>query len=328
MRTINDIQPAARPLLVIAAAAALLSLSLMTPRAEAAFPGENGDITFDRFFKGGEEIFSIDPESGATRRLTSDAIASGGDVAANDPAYSPDGSQIVFVNAVRRAGESSRANDVFVMSADGSDPRRVTRTDGRELDPAFSADGSTIAFKRGREVYAIDADGTNERLLTGDVRRKAGEPVFSPDGTKVALTVNTGGDPDIVLLDIDGSDPVNLTPARVGIDRSPAFSPDGSQIVFIGEDPDGPALDLYIVDTAGSEPQQVPLDPSVQLVNLGDLGEVAYSPDATKLLFTGQVGANGPTRPFTVDVSGGAAEKLGGAKMINTYNHDWGVAAP
>ncbi len=89
------------------------------------------------------------------------------------PAWSADWRRIVFVKG------SDHSFDIYVMNADGSGQRRLTRTAGRDWDPVWSPDGRQIAFLRERdadnwppnfdnfEVYVMNADGSGQRRLTG-----------------------------------------------------------------------------------------------------------------------------------------------------------------
>ena len=80
--------------------------------------------------------------------------------------------------------------DIYVINADGSGLRRLT--DG--LDPAWSPDGTKVAFARWRDprgIYVIDQDGSNETLVFGWSQAKA--PAWSPDGSRIALTRRYGG---------------------------------------------------------------------------------------------------------------------------------------
>ncbi len=79
-------------------------------------------------------------------------------------AWSPDGRKIVFVSDRDGNGE------IYVMNADGSEQRRLTRDPGNDSSPAWSPDGQMIAFERdlpsGGELHVMNADGSRDRSLT------------------------------------------------------------------------------------------------------------------------------------------------------------------
>jgi Tol biopolymer transport system component len=80
--------------------------------------------------------------------------------------------------------------DIYLVNADGSGLRRLTQG----MDPCWSPDGRLVTFSRWIEpwgIYAIDADGGNERLLfSSSVARN---PVWSPDGSQIAFFFTTEG---------------------------------------------------------------------------------------------------------------------------------------
>jgi TolB protein len=89
-----------------------------------------------------------------------------------------------FVFQVGSGGE------IYVANADGTGLRRVTQG----MDPSWSPDGAQIVFARWTEpwgIYAINADGSNERVLfSSNVARS---PVWSPDGSQIAFFFTTEG---------------------------------------------------------------------------------------------------------------------------------------
>jgi dipeptidyl aminopeptidase/acylaminoacyl peptidase len=114
-----------------------------------------------------------------------------------DPAFSPNGARIAYASARDRNGTldygdiSSIATELYVMDADGSNRRRLTRTRRtNELAPSWSPDGRTLAYTRGRryqnaEIYSIwrvNADGTcPQSLLAGRPRGDwYASPVWRP----------------------------------------------------------------------------------------------------------------------------------------------------
>ena len=125
---------------------------------------------------------------------------------------------------------------VFVLILFGmvhvADAQRITRiTHGdsgiNNQYPAWSPDGETIAYTSAREsrtnIYLINKDGTNERLLSND--SWVGSPVWSPDGSRIAF--ETSGTVDII--DADGKNRITI----VSDAMDPAWSPDGKELAFV-----------------------------------------------------------------------------------------------
>ena len=117
------------------------------------------------------------------------------------------------------------------MDADGSNPTRLTDNPGLDADPAWSPDGTKIAFASFRdgnqEVYVMDADGSNPTRLTDNPASDI-VPAWSPDGTKIAFASRRDGNPEVYVMDADGSNPTRLTDNPT-FDGVPAWSPDGTQ---------------------------------------------------------------------------------------------------
>jgi Tol biopolymer transport system component len=296
----------------------LLPCFALTSTANAAFPGENGQIAYARSFKHGLEIFSANPRTGKSERLTSTAILSGDTMAAGHPSFGPDGKRIVFTNAVQTKRIGGRRNDVYVMRADGSHIKRLTQTEAGESLPAFSADGSKVAYSLGGKTYVVNANGAGGRTeLTAALPNGGIGATFSPDGTKVAVASSDGGDSDIFVMNADGTDPVNVTAASPDAEYSPDFSPDGTRLAFISDRNDSYG-DLFTMAVDGSDVVSVAANDGVET------SAPAYSPDGEQIAYESRENSRGAIGVFVIDADGGTPAKLPRAGAVSE-EPTWGV---
>jgi Tol biopolymer transport system component len=229
--------------LILAFVAALL---VATP-AQAAFPGPNGKIAFEK----SADIYTVNPDGTGLTNLTNSGVAE------RMPAWSADGTKLAFVSS----GRHGAGDEVYVMDADGSDVRKVTSSDcGAAYNPAWSPDGQRIAYDSschvdGRAIYSITVDGTDvDQLTSGTTQDSA--PSWSPDGTKIAFAHVNGNRSSIYVMNPDGTGQVPVVdipfPFSAGI---PDWSPDGTRLAFSSNldssDPNNDS-DVYAVNADGT----------------------------------------------------------------------------
>ncbi len=149
-------------------------------------------------------------------------VSSGEDARAEDPAWSPDGSRLAFVED----------DSIYIYHLVQGYLERVPTPDDLDCKfPAWSPNGRKLAFVGNRRsIYVLDlGSGNLERITDDDVFLES--PAWSPDGTKMVFVKAHGGNKEIYVRDIDGGNQQRLT--RNGVaDESPCWSPDGTKIAF------------------------------------------------------------------------------------------------
>lgn len=216
--------------------------------------------------------------------------------------------RLSFVNGFASRGE------IQVVNSNGSDPSRLTTQPGADLDPAWSPDGSRIAFASdrdgNREIYVMNADGSGLRRLT-NVPGADHSPSWSPDGSRIMFVSERDGNAEIYVMSADGANPVRVT-THVGSDVDPAWSPDGTRIAFASSR-DG-LFALYLMNTDGSGITRL------DLVGSREDMEPAWSPDGTRIAFSRRISA-GDRGIFIANADGS-----GLAGLANAYGNGTGPA--
>ncbi|MDD5700924.1 MAG: S8 family serine peptidase [Dehalococcoidales bacterium] len=178
----------------------------------------------------------------------------------NFPAWSPDGAKLAFMNC---SGAPSLPftldSEVWVADADGSNIKNLTNNPAADELPAWSPDGSRIAFVSERDgisaIYVMNSDGTGTTRIT-DTSSANRSPNWSPDGRQIAFESLRDGNSEIYIMNSDGSDVRRLTHSAGSID--PAWSPDGNQIAFCSFTQDPHNHDeIFLINVDGSELKKI-----------------------------------------------------------------------
>ncbi len=146
------------------------------------------------------------------------------------------GSDGITMTRLAFVADATKNKEVYLSDYDGYNADRLTSDKSIVLSPRWSPDGKRIIYNsykddKGPKLYMRD-------LHTGAVKTISGRPglnigaTWSPDGTRVALTLTEKGNSDIFLIDLNGNIVKQLTD-HWAIDVSPAFSPDGSKMAFV-----------------------------------------------------------------------------------------------
>lgn len=109
-------------------------------------------------------------------------------------------------------------------------------------------------------ISTIEPDGSSQTDLT--TSETQGNPTWSPDGHKIAYVDASDGDSEIWIMNEDGTNPVQLTSDSIS-SRQPAWSPDGTEIVFQQYDPSTSEVDLFVINTDGTNKRNLTNSPSI-----------------------------------------------------------------
>ncbi len=191
--------------------------------------------------------------------------------------------QIVYVTIEKRGRDKIYV--LNVADADGANPRTMLRSVEPILSPSWSPNGKRIAYvtydvviapqgyrDKQMAIYTQDVQtGYRERVSIG--RGLNAAPAWSPDGSRMALTLSKDGNAEVYIMNLSSRALTRLTydPA---IDTEPTWSPDGQSIAFTSDRSGTPQI--YRVSVNGGTPQRITFKGNYN-------ARARFSPDGQKL---------------------------------------------
>ena len=273
--------------LAVAASLAAASLAITAAPATAAgplatTPPAAGRVAFFDFVT--NQIYAVNPDGTGLAQLTHEPTG----IAAQDPAWSPNGSRILFA----RVNLSNNVGRIWIMKADGTGQRRLASDAPGYSDhqPKYTPDGRHIVFTHCAPdglcaIWIMRSNGTHPHLVVPSIESPNETnnfyPVVSPDGRRITYA-RFGFDgirAQIWVARINGGHAHPLTAPRLEATQ-PNWSPDGSHIAFASNS-DRPQSSIEVMRANGTAVTRLATTkwPTNNFLP-------AYSPDGTQIAFS------------------------------------------
>jgi len=197
--------------------------------------------------------------------------------------WSPDGKVLAFTES----HEDKTHAWIALLSLADSSVRRLTSPSDLEFDygPAFSPDGSTVAFVRGTlggaatDLDVVSSAGGAPRRMTYDNTWIYPPPTWTPDGRNIVFSSARGGALNLWRISSSGGTPWAVAGGGYGA-MSPSISPKGNQLVYHQAQSE---RNIWRLDLRDEKHRQSP--PRQVIAEKGWKGRPYFSPDGKRIAF-------------------------------------------
>ena len=234
----------------------------------------------------------VDSDGARTRSITTGK-------GALSPAWSPTGESVVFTVL------GNNGTQVHELDVRTGRTRRISQIRaGLNITPIYQPDGSGILYAQGTgngtDLIFASLDSAAPRRITAGRGTDNTSPSYSPDGRQIAFISGKSGQPQVYIMDADGSNVQLLTPYSAGrrsYRASPDWSPDGRAIAY--EQQMG-NFQIWMIDLRDRTPKQ--------LTSEGENEDPSWAPDGRHIVFTST--RSGDKQLWILDTESGRARQL------------------
>lgn len=153
---------------------------------------------------------------------------------------------------------TGRGNEIGSVGADGGDNKVLTKMGHESLMPAYSPDGSQIAFTsylRGTpDLWIVPAGGGRARAISKKPGMNSGA-AWLPGGRELILTLSFEGNAELYRISAQDGKVMDRLTRNPFIDMSATLSPDGTQVAFVSDR--GGSAQIYVMAISGGQPRRL-----------------------------------------------------------------------